>query len=116
MVGDNKDQLAQRLEETANRLLAVERTVAIGVPKAAQQEMEKLKQYVVPHCGRWYIMMNMSPSRILQEEMKKIKDLAHKSLAIRTLDHEEYQKIIGQIFRRVNGATTSFQVHTLIFI
>jgi hypothetical protein len=25
----------------------VERTVAIGVPKAAEKEMEKLKQYVV---------------------------------------------------------------------
>jgi hypothetical protein len=25
----------------------VERTVAIGLPKAAEQEMEKLKQYVV---------------------------------------------------------------------
>ena len=39
--------LAQRLEETVNRLLAVERTVAIGVLKVAEQEMEKLKQYVV---------------------------------------------------------------------
>ena len=46
-VGDNKDELAQHLEETANRLLAIERTVAIGVPKAAKQEMKKLEQYVV---------------------------------------------------------------------
>ena len=47
MVEDNKDELAQRLEETANRLLAVERTVVIGVPKAAKQAMENLKSYVV---------------------------------------------------------------------
>ena len=46
-VEDNKDELEQRLEDTSNRLLAVERTLGIGVPKAAQQEMEKLKQYVV---------------------------------------------------------------------
>ena len=46
-MGENKDELAQRLEETANRLLAVERSVAIGVPKAAEQEMEKLTRYVV---------------------------------------------------------------------
>ena len=61
-------------------------------------------------------MMNMYPSRILQDEMNKLEDLSRKSLAIRTLDHEEYQKMIGQIFQRVNGATTSFQVHTLIFV
>ena len=48
VVGDNKDVLARRPEETANRLLAVERSVVIGVPKAAKQEMEKLTQYVVP--------------------------------------------------------------------
>ena len=48
--------------------------------------------------------------------MKKLEDLSCKSLALRTLDREEYQKMIGQIFQRVDGATTSFQVHTLIFI
>jgi len=53
-VGDNKDELAQRLEETANRLMAVERTVAIGVPKAAEQEMEKLKQYVAFRAPKSY--------------------------------------------------------------
>jgi len=47
VVGDNKDELAQRLEETANRPLVVERTVVSGVPKAAKQEMENCKQYVV---------------------------------------------------------------------
>ncbi|KAF8073398.1 hypothetical protein FPV67DRAFT_1477641 [Lyophyllum atratum] len=96
-VGDNKDELVQRLEDTANRLLAVERAVAIGVPKGAEQEMEKLTQ-------------------ILQEEMNKLQDLARKSLAIQVLDHEEYQKMIRHIFQRVNGATASFQVHTLTFI
>ena len=43
-------------------------------------------------------MMNMLPFRIIQEEMKKLEDLASKSLAICTLDHEEYQKVIGEIF------------------
>jgi hypothetical protein len=37
----------QRLEDTANRLLAVERTVVNGVPKAAEEAMENLKSYVV---------------------------------------------------------------------
>ena len=71
-----------------------------------------------PPCAnlKWYNMMNTSSSRILQAEMKKLEDLTRKSLAIRILDHEEYQKMIGQIFQRVNGATTSFQVITLIFI
>ena len=48
--------------------------------------------------------------------MKKLEDLTRESLIIRTLDHEKYQKMIGQIVQRVNGATTSFQVHTLIFV
>ncbi len=47
MVGDNKDELSQRLEETANTLLAVERAVVSDVPKAADQALEKLKQYVI---------------------------------------------------------------------
>ena len=46
MVEGNKDELARHAEETANRLLAVERTIAIGIPKAAEQEMERLKKYV----------------------------------------------------------------------
>ena len=40
MVGDNKDELAKSLEDTANRLLAVERTVVNGVPKATEEAME----------------------------------------------------------------------------
>jgi hypothetical protein len=46
VVGDNKDRLAQLLDETAHRLLAVERTVVSGVPKAAEEVMENLKSYV----------------------------------------------------------------------
>ena len=37
----------RRLEETANRLFAVERTIVSGVPKAAEEAMENLKSYVV---------------------------------------------------------------------
>jgi len=48
--------------------------------------------------------------------MEKLEDLAHKSLTIRTLDHEEHNKKILQIFQTVNDATISFQVHTLTFI
>ena len=47
VVGNNNDELAQRLEETANRLLAVERTIVSGVPKAAEKAMANLKSYVV---------------------------------------------------------------------
>ena len=40
---DNKDELAYHLEEMANILLAMERTVVSGVPKSAKLAMEKLK-------------------------------------------------------------------------
>ena len=43
VVEDNKDELAKSLEDTANRLLAVERTVVNGVPKATEEAMENLK-------------------------------------------------------------------------
>ena len=46
-VEDNKDELAQRLKETANRLLVVGRTVVNGVPKAAEEAMENFQSYVV---------------------------------------------------------------------
>jgi len=38
VVGDNKDGLTQHVEQTANRLLAVERTVAIGIPNSAKMD------------------------------------------------------------------------------
>ena len=44
----------QRLEETANILLTVEKTVDSGVPKGAEKAMEKLKSYVVFHAPKGY--------------------------------------------------------------
>ena len=41
----------------------------------------------------------MSPSRILGEEVKKLNDLAEKSLAIQILDYEAYGPKIQQIFQ-----------------
>jgi hypothetical protein len=55
----------------------------------------------------------MSPSRILGEEMKELKDLSDKSLATRILDHEAYGPKIQRIFERVKEATMSFFVRTL---
>ena len=57
----------------------------------------------------------MSSSRILQEEMKKLDDLADKSLATRILDYEAYGSEIHQIFQRVNEATMTFFVRTFMF-
>jgi len=44
-VGSNKDELVQLLEETASRLLTVERMVVSS--KAAEKAMENLKKYVI---------------------------------------------------------------------
>ena len=46
-MGGNKDELSRCLEETAKRLLAVERTIINGVPNAAKEAMENFKSYVV---------------------------------------------------------------------
>ena len=105
----------QRLEETANRVLAVERTVVSGVPKAAEKAMEDLKLYVVFRALQKAIIRNMSPPRILGKEMKELQDLANKSLATRILDHEAYGAKIQQIFQRVKEATMSFFVRTIMF-
>ena len=115
-VGSNKDELAQCLEETANRLLAVERTVVGGVPKAAEEAMENLRSYVVFRLKGYHIIWNMSPSRILGKEMKELKDLADKSLTTRILDHEAHGLMIQQIFQRVKEATMSFFVRAIMFI
>jgi len=48
--------------------------------------------------------------------MKELKDLADKSLAIQILDNESYGTKIRQIFQRVEGATKSFFVHTIMII
>ena len=47
--------------------------------------------------------------------MKKLNDLADKSLAIQLLDYEAYGPKIQQIFQRVKEATTSFFVRTIMF-
>lgn len=41
-----------------------------------------------------------------QEEMKKLEDLAKKSLAVWIFGHEEYKNMIQQIFQHVNKATS----------
>jgi hypothetical protein len=58
----------------------------------------------------------MSPSRILGEEMKELKDLADKSLTIQILDNKAYGSKIQQIFQQVKGAMTAFFVHFIITI
>ena len=58
----------------------------------------------------------MSPSRVLEEEMMELKDLADKSLATKILDHEAYGSKIQQIFQRVKEATMSFFVRTIMFM
>ena len=114
-VGDNKDELAQRLEETAKKLLAVERTVAHGLPKASEEAMENLKSYVVFPALKGYHMEYIT-IQVLEKEMKDLKDLADKSLAIQILDHEAYGSRIQQIFQRVKEATMTFFVRTIMFI
>ena len=60
--------------------------------------------------------MNTSTTRILGEEMEKLKTLAEEGLHMQILDHEKYKSMIQQIFQRVKEATTLFQVRTIIFI
>ena len=48
--------------------------------------------------------------------MKELKDLTDKSLAIQILDHEAYVSKIQEIFQRINNATTTFTVRTIMFI
>ena len=113
---DNKDELAQDLIKMAKRLLAVERTIAIGIPKVAERETKRLIQYVAVRRAPWtksYLTMNTSLSRTLQMEMERL-DLALRALVIQTLDHEDDRVVV--IIQCVNDALMAFQVHTLSFI
>ena len=92
----------------------MERIEVNGVPKA-KEAMETLKSYVVFRTPK-DIIRNMSPSRILEEEMKALKDLAGESLAKQIMDYETCRSKIQQIFQRVKDATTSFFVRTIIFM
>jgi hypothetical protein len=60
-------------------------------------------------------MRNMSSSRILGVEMKKLTDLASELQAIRILDYEADWSKMQKVFQQVKDVMTSFQVHTLIF-
>ena len=94
----------------------MESIVVGGVPKVAEKAMENLKSYVVFSAPKGYHDNMSPPSRILEEEMKELKDLADKSLATRILDHEAYGSKIQQIFHRIKEAIMSFFVRTIIFI
>jgi hypothetical protein len=48
--------------------------------------------------------------------MKELKDLAGKSQATHILDYEAYGLKIQKIFQRVEEATKSFFVRTIVFI
>ena len=48
--------------------------------------------------------------------MKELEDLADKSPVTRILDHEACRSKIQHIFQRVNEATISFVVRTIMFI
>ena len=63
-----------------------------------------------------YTIVNTSTTRILGEEMGKLKNLAEEGLPMQILDHEKYKTMIQQIFQRVKEATMLFQVRTIIFI
>ena len=67
-------------------------------------------------CTRMDIVRNISPPRILGEEMKELKDLAEKSLTSQILDYEEYGSKIQKNFQCVQDATTTFFVRTIMFM
>ena len=48
--------------------------------------------------------------------MRKLNELADKSLATRILDYEAYGPKIQQIFQGVKEATMSFFVRTIMFV
>ena len=79
-------------------------------PKRRWKTLNRTSSFMHPED----IIRNMSPSRILGEEMKELKDLADKSLATRILDYEAYGTKIQQIFQRVKEATMSFFVRTIM--
>ena len=58
MVVDNNSELAQRLKETANMLLAVEKSKEVqvrgDVPNTAKEAMEDFKSYVVFRAPKGY--------------------------------------------------------------
>ncbi|KIM41200.1 hypothetical protein M413DRAFT_27599 [Hebeloma cylindrosporum] len=87
-LGDNKNELQvpQCVKDMANRLLAVERMLDIGIPSIAKQEKEKFEL-------------------ILRNEINKLEDLALRRLVIQMPERER----ILEIFQCVYNATMAFQ-------
>ena len=59
-VGDNKDKLAQLLDETAIRLLDMKRTVESGVPNAAEKAMENKIVYPIVRVNPFGLLRAMN--------------------------------------------------------
>ena len=78
--------------------------------------MEKLKRYVGFPGRKMAYVTNSSPLRLIQEEMRNLKDLTREWMAVQPLDYEQYYKMVGQVFQNTNDAITSFQVRILILI
>lgn len=51
--------------------------------------------------------------RALKQEVERLEGLAHKSVAIKIFDHEEYKKVIMQVVQHIDNLTTTLQVRKL---
>ena len=94
----------QRPEDTANKLLALERMVINGVLKAAEEAMENLKLYVVFPTPKEYHKKCVTIQNTWGRNVE-LNDLADKSLATQILDHEAYEV---SMHRYYHYTTTTF--------
>ncbi|KAF5319337.1 hypothetical protein D9619_008898 [Psilocybe cf. subviscida] len=90
-VGDNKGAIEQLIIQTADRLLAVDDAVGRDVPNSLKPQM-------------------VAFVATLRTEIDELKKLAGKRVFRRVLENEGDKKAVEDRFKRIDGATKTFQI------
>ncbi|KAF5311029.1 hypothetical protein D9619_008102 [Psilocybe cf. subviscida] len=90
-VGDNKGAVEGLVIQTADRLLAMVEAVNRGVPDSAMQRTTAF-------------------TMILRDEIQKLEQMSKKGTFRRVLENEADKKAVEDAFKRIDGATKTFQI------
>ncbi|KAF5310687.1 hypothetical protein D9619_008110 [Psilocybe cf. subviscida] len=90
-VGDNKGAIEGLVVQTADRLLAMVEAVNQGVPDSAMQRTTAF-------------------TMILRDEIQKLEQMSKKGTFRRVLENEADKKAVEDAFKRIDGATKTFQI------
>ena len=107
MVGDNNNTLRDTIDQTADRLEAMDKAVYGGIPDALGR-MKTFAEYV-SFCDEC-TLMTVFPHSTLKKEINELKDMSSRGLFKKLLESEVDKGTIAQCVKRIDEATKTVLV------